>query len=379
MSTKIMLLAVGLGVGGTETHVLELASRIDRNRFEVMVCSLKADGCLAAELRQRGVRVVSLGGEGKLDFRVLFRLWRLLQKERPDVVQAFLFWANLVARLMGRVLKRIRVISSYHDEIVAEGVFIRAIDRLTTRWTDVVVCCSEAVRRSVAECIGDAGVLYVTIPFGIDATQFEHCGAGTKTELGLRADVPTIGTICRLVEPKKGLQVLLSAMGLLKAQASSPGCQLLIVGDGPARPMLEAMSRRLDIAPWVVFAGTRRDVPRLLPLLDAFVLPSLYEGFGIALLEAMAAGRPVVATTVGGIPEFVTHGETGILVEPGNAAALAHAIQTMLANPEQARQMGLRGQRHVQEKFEIATVVRQHEQVYEACLAHAWSGHGANP
>lgn len=368
MSTKVMLLAVGLGVGGTETHVLELASRIDRSRFDVMVCSLKADGWIATELRQRGVRVVSLGGRGKLDFRVLFRLWRVLQSERPDVVQAFLFWANLAARLMGRMRKHIRVISSYHDEIVTEGVFIRAIDRLTTRWTNVVVCCSEAVRRSVAECIGDAGVRYVTIPFGIDATRFEHCGAGTKVEFGLRTDVPTIGTICRLVEPKKGLQVLLSAMGLLKAHASSPGCQLLIVGDGPARSMLEAMSRRLDIVPWVVFAGVRRDVSQLLPLLDAFVLPSLYEGFGIALLEAMAAGRPVVATTVGGIPEFVTHGETGILVEPGNVVALAEAIRTMLTNPDQARRMGLKGQEHVRGQFGIDRVVRQHEEVYEACL-----------
>jgi len=364
-----MLLVVGLGVGGTETHVLELASRIDRNRFDVMVCSLKADACLATELRQRGIRVVALDGEGMLDFRVLFRLWRVLQQERPDVVQAFLFWANLSARLMGRVLKRIRVISSYHDEIVTEGVVIRAIDRLTTRWTNVVVCCSDAVRRSVAECIGDVGVRYVTIPFGVDTTRFEHCGAGAKVELGLRKDVPIIGTICRLVEPKKGLQVLLSAMGILKAEVSSPGCQLLIVGDGPARPMLEAMSRRLGIAPWVVFAGVRRDIPQLLPLLDAFVLPSLYEGFGIAILEAMAAGKPVVATTVGGIPEFVVPGQSGFLVPPGDAHALARAIKQLLDEPEKARAMGRQGHEHVKKHYSVESIVRQHEQLYELCLA----------
>lgn len=370
MPRKLILLTVGLGVGGTETHVLELASRIDRTRFDVTVCSLKAGGDLVEELRTRGVRVVSLEGTGKLDARALFRLWRLLRKERPDIIQAFLFWANIAARLLGRIFGKFPVISSYHDEVVSEGWLVRTIDRLTLKWSHTIVCCSEAVRRSVSSRIGGDTARYAIIPFGVDPRQFSTADVATRRELGLKEGGPVIGTICRLVEPKKGLSVLLAAIANLKQVRGTPGCQLLIVGDGPARAMLQELSERLGIAPWVVFSGTRRDIPRVLPVMHAFVLPSLYEGFGISILEAMAAGRPVIATSVGGIPEFVTHDVTGLLVEPDNVTALAGAIKKVLESSEQARRMGLKGQEHVKRKYGIAMVVRQHEQVYEACLAH---------
>jgi glycosyltransferase involved in cell wall biosynthesis len=365
---KLLFLVVGLGVGGTESHLLDLASRINRKKFDVVVVSLKPDGSLVSELRSRGVRVISLNGKGKMDIRVLFRLREILQAERPDVVQSFLFWANVAARLVRQADKKVCVVSAYHDQVAQEGWLNRLVDRLTMRWTNRMVCCSYAVRRSVKSRIGGREEQFVVIPFGVEAGRFRGVAALLRNELGLQEGLPVIGTVCRLVEPKKGLRFLLEAVAQLEKEVDGTICQVLIVGEGPSEERLRVMAQQLGIASRVIFAGVRRDIPQLLPLLDAFVLPSLYEGFGIALLEAMAAGRPVVATTVGGIPEFVTHGETGILVEPGNVAVLARAIRTVLANPDQARQMGLRGQRHVQEKFEIDTVVRQHEEVYEACL-----------
>ncbi|HET8721097.1 MAG TPA: glycosyltransferase [Nitrospira sp.] len=371
MRTKVMLLAVGLGVGGTETHVLELASGIDRSKFDVTVCSLKGAGCLVDELRRRGVRVVCLDGAGKFDVRVLFRLWRLIRRERPDVIQSFLFWANLSARLLGRLSRAMRVVCSYHDEIVSEGRLVRMIDRFTFRWSDAVVCCSEAVRRSVSRCLDAPAARQTIIPFGVDAGRFAATDGATRRELNLKEDRPTVGTVCRLVEPKKGISVLLRAIAALKEQNSDPQCQLLIVGDGPARPALEALSRQLGLSDRTVFAGARRDVARILPLLDLFVLPSLYEGFGIAILEAMAAGKPVVASAVGGIPEFVVAGETGLLVEPGNAAALGEAIESLVRDPAAATRMGMRGRARVVAEFHISTVIRRHEQLYETCLATA--------
>jgi len=371
MRTKVMLLAVGLGIGGTETHVLELASGIDRSKFDVTVCSLKSGGCLVEELRRRGIRVVCLNGAGKGDPRVLFRLWKLMQEERPDVIQSFLFWANLAARLLGRLSNAVRVVCSYHDEIVSEGWLVRMIDRFTFQWSHAVVCCSEAVRRSVSNCLGAPAPRQTIIPFGVDAGQFAVGNAASRTELRLRDGGPIIGTVCRLAEPKKGLHVLLRAMATLNRGGNDPRCQLLIVGEGPAREPLEALSCQLGLSDCTVFAGARRDIPRILPLLDLFVLPSLYEGFGIAILEAMAAGKPVVATAVGGIPEFVVPGETGLLVEAGNPAALADAIGSLLRDPERAKQMGIRGRARVLAAFQMSTVVRRHEQVYEACVGHA--------
>ena len=371
MPAKLMLVAIGLGVGGTESHILELASRIDRSRFDVTVCTLKSGGPVAEELQARGIRVLSLDGAGKLDARVLFRLLKTIRQERPDVIQAFLCWANVAARLCGRIVRTLAIISSYHDEVVSEGWIIRLVDRLTLKWTHGILCCSEAVRRSVLSRIGGQGNQFTVIPFGVDVDQFRRPSAASRRELGLHDDGPVIGTVCRLVEPKKGLSILLQAMGELTRRLGRPPCQLLVVGEGPAHAALESLRDRLGLSGWVVFTGTRRDVPRVLHALDMFVLPSLYEGFGIAILEAMAAGKPVVATTVGGIPEFVVPGETGLLVEPGNPAALADAIECLLRDPKRATDMGMRGRARVVDAFQVSTVVRQHEQVYEACLAHA--------
>jgi glycosyltransferase involved in cell wall biosynthesis len=366
---KVLLLVVGLDVGGTEAHVLELASRINRKRFDVLVCSLKPLGRLGLELRARGIRVMSLNGSGKFDLRVFFRLRNVLSREKPDVVQAFLFWANVSARLCGQLVRLVPVISSYHDEVVPEWWLTRVIDRVTMKWTKYIVCCSEAVRRSVEQRIGGGQAHCAVIPFGVDTYRFREPKGLVGDTIALERGLPIIGTICRLVEPKKGLKYLLEAVAQLEQDEGKPVCQVLLVGEGPAEADLRAVSARLGIGSRVVFTGVRRDVPELLALMDIFVLPSLYEGFGIAILEAMAAGKPVVATTVGGIPEFVAPGQFGFLVPPRDAPALARAIKQLLDEPEKARSMGRQGQEHVTHHYSIESVVKQHEQLYELCFA----------
>lgn len=366
---KVLLVVVGLDIGGTEAHVLELASGMDRKRFDVVVCTLKPLGRLGSELQDQGVRVVSLGGRGKFDVRVLKRLWRLIEVEKPDVVQAFLFWANVSARLVSWLVPRILVISSYHDEVVPERWLTRMIDRATMKWSSYIVCCSEAVRSSVERRIGGSKEQFVVIPFGVDTKRFRR--VSLDASIVLQPELPVVGTVCRLVEPKKGLRYLLEAVAELEQAAGKPVCQVLCVGDGPAEEDLRAISVRLGIASRVIFTGMRRDIPQLLSQMDVFVLPSLYEGFGIAILEAMAAGKPVVATAVGGIPEFVQQGQTGLLVPPGDAQALALAMKQLLEEPEKARSMGCQGRELVKRHYSIESVVRQHEHLYELCLSRS--------
>lgn len=364
---KVLLLVVGLNVGGTETHVLDLASLMDA-RFNVVVCSLKPIARLGHELQARGVRVISLEGKGKGDIRVLWRFWKVLKVERPDVVHAFLFWANVTARLISQFRPKVHVISSYHDEIVSEGWINRVLDRFTMRWTEHLVCCSEAVRRSMKQHIGGAGKPVTVIPFGVHAERFR----GAEVEKGrdhAQAHLPVLGTICRLVEPKKGLTVLLDAIAKLEQDQGGPVCQVMIVGEGPADSELRLQSERLGLAMRVRFMGARRDIPELLSQIDIFVLPSVYEGFGIAILEAMAAGKPVIATWVGGVPEFVKSGESGLLVPPGDSNKLAAAIHLLLSDSARARVMGLNGQAHVLTQYTIQSVVKQHEQLYDRCMA----------
>ncbi len=366
---KLMLLAVGLRVGGTEGQLLEIASRLDRHRFDVTVCVLKGHDVITRELGERGVRVIALGGKGKWDVRVLSRLWRAIRQEQPEVIHAFLFFANLASRVLGRFLRVPVLISSYRGVDVETGWLYQLIDRWTARWARAMTCCSEAVRRSVIPRIGGDNGKYVTIHNGVDLERFTGSAPLTRAELGLREGIPVIGTVCRLDEPVKGLTVLLEATARLTRQAEGPGCQLLIVGEGPADHLLHERVGKLEMAERVVFAGMRRDIERLLPVLDVFVLPSLTEGFGIAIVEAMAAGRPVVATQVGGIPEVVVHLDTGLLVPPGDADALAAAIEAILRDPNRARALGARGQRRAREKFSIELTVKRHEELYETLVA----------
>lgn len=362
----MLLLTVGLTVGGTEGQLFELASRLDSRRFSVLVCSLKGEGPVARAMRERGVRVVTLNGCGAWDIRVLSRLFRLIRQERPEILHAFLGFANLAASLIGRLLGVPVIIWSYRDVEVWKTKAHWLVDRLAVRWADAITCCSDAVRQFVLARMNGQAPKFSTIHNGVDFETFNRSRAVSRAELNLREGGFVIGTVSRLDEPKKGLAVMLRALADLAGQDGIPAWQWLLVGDGPARDRLRSLASELGLSGQVLFAGMRDDVASVLPVMDIFVCPSLYEGFGIAIVEAMAAGRPVVASAVGGIPEIVVHEDTGLLVPPGDAAALAGALATLLTHPGQARAMGARGQARARERFSIETAVQQHQQLYES-------------
>ncbi len=366
----MLLLTVGLTVGGTEGQILELASRLDSRRFNVLVCSLKGEGPLARDMQARGVRVVTLDGQGPWDVRVLYRLFRLVRQERPEILHAFLGFANLAASLVGRLLGVPVIIWSYRDVEVWKTKTHWLVERVAVRWADAVTCCSDAVRRFVLTHMNEQAHKFSTIHNGVDIETFSLSHVASRSELTLREGGFVIGTVSRLDEPKKGLTVLLQALANLAGRAGVPAWQWLLVGDGPARDRLQDLAARLGLSDRVVFAGLHRDVAAVLPLMDLFVCPSLYEGFGIAIVEAMAAGRPVIASAVGGIPEIIVHEDTGLLVPAGDAVVLADAMATLLTHPDRARAMGARGRQRVQERFSIETAVQQHQQLYESLRKH---------
>jgi len=372
---KVMLVTVGLGIGGTETQILEIASRLDRNRFDVLVCGLKKDRVVAEELRARGIRVSTLDGLGKGDLRVLYRLVRLIRAERPDIIHAFLGVANLASSLAGRLVGVPVIVWSYRDVEVWKTRAHWLVDRAGARWAGAITCCSEAVRQFVLARLNGPASKVVTIHNGVDLEAFRAPRVASRSELSLPDGGCVIGTVTRLDEPKKGLTVLLRALAVLAKRDGLPPWQCLLVGDGPARERLEALAAELGLSGRVVFAGMRRDVVRVLPVMDLFVCPSLYEGFGIAIVEAMAAGRPVIASAVGGIPEIIVHQETGLLVPPGDATALADAMAALLTSSGQARQMGARGRERAEKIFSITTTVERHQQLYDTLSVRA--AHGA--
>jgi glycosyltransferase involved in cell wall biosynthesis len=204
------------------------------------------------------------------------------------------------------------------------------------------------------------------IPYGLETRR--PIGRNVRRECGIPDDIPLIGTVGRLSKQKGQTHLIRSIALVLKSVNEA---RLLIVGhdDQGLRPLLEAEIKRLGLTENVTLTGFREDVPDIMAAIDIFCLPSLWEGFGLVLLEAMAQARPVVASRVGSIPEVVLDGQTGILVEPGDEVALARALTELLVDQDRALNLGLAGKRRQEEVFSRQAMVRRTEKLYDQLLS----------
>jgi glycosyltransferase involved in cell wall biosynthesis len=366
---RLLILTVGFGVGGAEQLVLMTAPRLADAGFEVLVASLKGRGPIASEIEAAGVRCVALGGRGRADLPVFGRLYRLLRAHRPDILHAHLFPANLAARLAGRAAGVPIVIAAHHDTQVWSRPHHRLLERLTARLSDRIVACSEAVRAHVLASYGLPEERVVTLRNAIVVPQpadDPESRRRQRARLGAGPGDLLVGTLGRLEEPKKGLACFLRAAAIVAGR--EPRARFALVGEGPARRPLQRQAEATGLAGRITFAGERRDVAELLPAVDVFVQPSLWEGFGLTILEAMAASRPVVASRVGGVPEIVRDGVDGILVPSGDAGALAEALVGLLRDPRRAARMGRSGRERVETSFGIDGLVRATAALYRDLL-----------
>jgi len=366
---RVLILTVGFTVGGAEQLILTTAPRMQRDGFEITVACLKGWGLLGDELEARGVRAVALGARGIWDLRAFGRLLSVLRRDRIQILRGHLFWANLVARIVGRIASVPVVVTTHHDTFDEMPLHHRLAERITAPMSDVVTTCSEEVRRQAIELFGLRPGLVRTLRNAIEipeAVPDTTARDRVRRELGASADDLLVGTLGRLVEPKKGLAIFLAAARLLSRDF--PRIRFAIVGEGPARADLEERAAREGVSHCTLFPGLRRDVPEVMRALDLFVQPSLWEGFGITLLEAMAVGTPVVASRVGGIPEVIADGAEGLLVPPGDAPALASACAQVLRNRERAARMGKAGIERVGAEFGVERLVREIETMYREIL-----------
>jgi glycosyltransferase involved in cell wall biosynthesis len=365
---KVLHLITELSIGGAQSSLLRLIEHFDNPRFEFSVaCFYNADGSVAAQIRKIGVPVFDLGMKNKAQFSALANLYHLLKRERPFILHTWMFHANLPGRLFGRLTQTPVIISSERT-MGQEGHFRRRLNRLTVPLTDCVICVSQSVADFASQRIGLPVERLVVIPNGIDPNQFENLPA--KEHLRRYFNLPekafVIGAIGR-PRPVKGYQFLLQALGALAPKF--PDVLLLFVGNGPDRERLINQSQRMGLETSAIFWSDSTNIPRLLPSLNILAIPSLYEGMPNVALEAMAAGLPVVATAVGGIPEVVLEGKTGFLVPPRDPEALARAIERIMQNPAQGIRMGQAGRQRVKEQFTIQETVRKVEQLYNTLLS----------
>lgn len=358
---RLLLLATELRPAGAERVILELATRLDPTRYQVVVASLRSpggdNGDVARALAAAGVPVASLRLGGKLDPRGAWRLVRLVRRLRPHVLHAHLFHANLAARLLGRAAGASRVVSTVHV-VERRPLPLRfLLERLTARLDDRTACVSEAVARFARARLGAAPGRLVVVQNGVDLSRFAAlpARAAARADLGLPPEGLVVLALGRL-DQQKGLDVLLEAFARVRAPAT-----LALAGAGPEEGALRAQVARLGLAARVVLLGHRADVPRVLAAADVFCMPSRWEGFGLALVEAMAAGRPCVVSDVDSLPGVL--GGAGLLVPPEDVAALTAALDGLLAEPARRAALGRRARARAA-AFDVASMVAAWERLY---------------
>lgn len=381
---RVLHLIEDLGTGGAERLLYINLSWIDRSCFENAVCHLY-DRALhwRQPLQDLGYPVWSLGMSSLFDAgRGTLNLYKLLRRERIDLIHTHLYGANLVGRLAGR-LRRIPVISSLHNpdyepSVLQDNPRLSPVKLNMLRMLDRVSCAighprfiavSDYVRRSAITFLGIPPARAQVIYNAVDPKDFEPTerSGRLRAELGIGMNDPVVLCVARL-DPQKGLRYLIDATPALVSRF--PSLRVLLVGGGPPaiRDSLVKLAERSGVAAHVMFLGIQPNVQDYLQLCDVFVLPSLYEGLGIALVEAMAAGRPCVATRVGAIPEVVDEGRSGMLVSPGDPAGLATAITRLLEAPALRREMGEGGRRIVLERFNVHRNIQELEELYRRVL-----------
>lgn len=357
-----------LQTGGAEYLVLNVARSFDRERFDMLVLSLGGDGEIGDELRKLGIPVLLVNRRNGLDPLLIGKLARLIRKQKVDVVHthnvAPWLYAGLAARLAGA-----KVCHTEHSNLFSGQRALKRAERFLGRLSKAVICDGEDVRRQLVEEQKLSPRNVVTIHNGVDTALYGQAverlseRADGRRKLGLSEDTPVLATVARL-EPVKDQSTLLRAFE--KVGASLPDARLVLVGDGSERRALEEQARRPALAGRVIFLGRRADVADLLPLFDAFALTSTSEGLPLTILEAMAAGLPVISTNVGAIPEAVVEGQTGHLVPVGDTERLAAALLKVLRDPGLRRKMGQEAQKRARAMFDLKVMTRRYEDLYLA-------------
>lgn len=351
--TKVLHICSDTNIGGAGRYVLTLLGQpLLAERFELAVACPEGD--LATAVRRAGFPVfVYPGANRSFSWEALWSLRRHMRSWRPRIVHTH---GALAGRVAGR-LSGARVIYTKHGMAASEeqAIQVRSAGALARRaavrlFLDRIVAVSDAVARSLTAQGARPERIHV-IPGGVDLSAYPS----TPQPL-----VPgVIGTLGRL-QKEKGFDVLLDAMGQLRGEA-----RLLLGGEGLLSEELPELSHVLGVADLVEFRGFVRDVPAFMAEMGLFVLSSRSEGLGLVLIEAMAAGRPVVATHVGGVPEVVVHGKTGLLVPPEDPNALAEAIRQVLADPDLAGRMGEAGRRRAELLYGADRMAEQTLALYE--------------
>jgi len=356
------------GVSGAENHLLTLLPELNRT-FDISLVFLVEPGNdmedFVSKFKAHGIPVLRINMRYHLDPTVIWKIYYLIRKWKPHIVHTHLLHGDLYGISAALFTGSKILVSTKHgyDNYENTSVFYR-LNGILGRWLDKVITISHALKPKVAEAEGISPSKMVTIHYGLDAEEY----AALKDEglarsiLGVGPEVCILGTVGRLV-PVKGYETLLEALAGLARDY-----RLLIMGDGPQRGALEKKCGELGISEKVVFLGFTSRVSAILSGIDLFVLPTLGEGFGLVLLEAMAHRLPIVSTNTMAVPEIVEDHHTGLLVPPRDVTALRRALETLIKDPARRRVMGEEGWKKLKNEFSVDRMVRETSDLYKDLL-----------
>jgi glycosyltransferase involved in cell wall biosynthesis len=364
---NVIHLVEELTIGGLEKILTAIVLNLDKEKHNVSVWCLREGGFFANKLVKEGIDVKVLHISSSRNPLSIYKLYKLLKSHKFDIIHTHAYSAGTIGRISAFLAGVPVIISHNHSVYDYYNRYYHFVEWFLSHITDKIICVSDIVKKFANETQRiNAGKL-ITIHNGIDSeyTVSEKRTSGLRKELDIPADHSVISTIAHM-EEHKGIKYLLESASLLLQSRND--ISFLLVGEGALKEELKILCADLKIEKNVIFAGERSDISEILSLSDIFVLPSLREGLGLAILEAMACGKPVIATNVGGIPEIVKDGVSGILVSPRDPEALHTAMKELLDDKEMQKKMGANGEKVCNEKFNSKVMVGQIENLYDFLL-----------
>jgi glycosyltransferase involved in cell wall biosynthesis len=380
---KVLRVIGRLNVGGPAIHVINLISGLDPSRYEqVLVAGTEnpSEGSMMDYALSRNVRpyvipeIMTVFRLAPRDAKALVKLYALIRRERPHIVHTHTAKAGLLGRLAARLACVPVIVHTFHGHVLhgyygpAKSWLLRGMEKSLAWSTDRIITVSEQVKRELVG-YGVAKPEQITIiPLGFDLEPFlkPHSQRGEfRRELDLSDEIKLVGIVGRIF-PIKNHPLFLQCAARIAAR--EPAARFVIVGDGVLRRVLEQQAQELSIADRVLFTGWRHDMPRVFADLDVLVVSSDNEGTPVSAIEAMASGCPVVATRVGGLPDIIANYETGILVPPRKAEALAGAVLQVLRDPEKAQEMSRKAKLLAQRRFAMKRLIADMDHLYVELL-----------
>ncbi len=355
---KVLHIIPTLNRGGAERLLLDITRFYNREQFSLSVLVFKAQGDLYNEVVATGVNVTILTKKSKLDFYNFFQIYQVIKKTKPDIVHTHL-GGDIYGRLAARMVKVPVIISTEQNVNYDESWFVTLAKRLTIRWANGLVALSEAVKKDASRRYHVSPERYNVIYSGIDCTAYKPLSVPISHNYFL------LGAAGRLVE-QKGFMYLIKAVQYLIAKNYNIKCQ--IVGEGPLHSFLTQKIKEAGLESVMSLRGVIGDMSSFYQSLNAFIMPSVWEGLGLVVLEAGASGLPVIAARVDGLKEIITEGVDGWFFTAGDSRDLAEKIEHVISHPDEAHIVGKKLAEKVRQSFSIQKTVAEYEALYQQYL-----------